>query len=210
MLAQQKYLLTLTFSHLITSFIVMNETNCNLQLQMYLYIFIPIGLFIFASIAYKYIQSMLIYVVSFGVLAICIYMFWSNENIMEEIFIHIPSFGCIVYLMIMLIGAIIMPLTRPNGIFGIRIQQTEDYPEVWHRTHIFTSLLLSFMILPTIIVIFYMESNVSFILCNFFLMSSLVIGTVYAVIITIPIDKAEKEQLAKELEDQIKKEQGYR
>ena len=32
----------------------------------------------------------------------------------------------------------------------------------------------------------------------------------YAVLTTIPIEKTEKEQLAKELERQIKKEQGYR
>ena len=33
----------------------------------------------------------------------------------------------------------------------------------------------------------------------------LIIGIIYAVIITIPIEKVEKEQLAKELERQIKK-----
>jgi len=38
----------------------------------------------------------------------------------------------------------------------------------------------------------------------------LIIGIVYAVIIAIPIEKAEKMQIAKELEEQIKKEQGYR
>lgn len=38
----------------------------------------------------------------------------------------------------------------------------------------------------------------------------LIIGIIYAVIITIPIEKVEEEQLAKELERQIKKEQGYR
>lgn len=105
----------------------------------------------------------------------------------------------------MIIGAIVMPFTNLNSILGIRIQQTLDYPEVWRRTHIFTSLFLSFMILPTVIVIFYIESYSSFILCNIFLISPLIIGIIYAVIITIPIEKAEKEQLAKELEEQIKK-----
>ena len=78
------------------------------------------------------------------------------------------------------------------------------------KTHIFTSLLLSLMILPTVIIIFYMEAKMGFILCNIFLLVPLVIGTIYAVIIAIPIEKAEKKRLAKELEDQIKKEQGYR
>ena len=44
----------------------------------------------------------------------------------------------------------------------------------------------------------------------FKLIGPLIIGIIYAVIITIPIEKVEKEQLAKELERQIKKEQGYR
>lgn len=50
----------------------------------------------------------------------------------------------------------------------------------------------------------------SFVICNVFLIGPLIIGIIYAVIITIPIEKIEKEQLAKELERQIKKEQGYR
>ena len=104
----------------------------------------------------------------------------------------------------MIISAIVMPFTSPNSIFGIRIPQTEDYPEVWHRAHVFTSALLSLMILPTIIVIFHMEPRYSFVLCNIFLLVSLIIG------IAIPIEKAEKMQIAKELEEQIKKEQGYR
>ena len=105
----------------------------------------------------------------------------------------------------MIISAIVMPFTSPNSIFGIRIPQTEDYPEVWHRAHVFTSALLSL-----IIVIFHMEPRYSFVLCNIFLLVSLIIGIVYAVIIAIPIEKAEKMQIAKELEEQIKKEQGYR
>lgn len=177
---------------------------------MYIYIFLPVAILIATSIAYKYVQSILMYIVSFAILAICICMFWANESIINKVFLHEPFYGCIIYLVIMIIGAIVMPFTSPNGILGIRIQQTMDYPEVWRRTHIFTSLLLSFMILPTVIVTFYMESSASFILCNIFLIMPLVIGTIYAVIITIPIEKAEKKQLAKELEDQIKKEQGYR
>lgn len=55
-----------------------------------------------------------------------------------------------------------------------------------------------------------MEPRYSFVLCNIFLLVSLIIGIVYAVIIAIPIEKAEKMQIAKELEEQIKKEQGYR
>ena len=50
----------------------------------------------------------------------------------------------------------------------------------------------------------------SFVICNVFLIGPLIIGIIYAVIITIPIEKVEKAQLAKELERQIKKEQGYR
>ncbi len=210
MLTQQKYLLTLTISHIVSALMVINEVHSKLAFQMYIYIFLPIAILIVAKIAYKYIQSMLIFVVSFAILFICCCMFWLNENIIKEVFLHRPSYVCIIYLVIMIIGAIAMPFTSPNAFFGIRIQQTEDYPEVWDRTHIFTSLLLSFMILPTVIVIFYMESNVSFFLCNIFLLAPLVVGTIYAVIITIPIETAEKKQIAKELEEQIKKEQGYR
>ena len=203
MLTQQKYLLALTISHIVSSLMVINEIHSKLQYQMNIYIFLPVAILIATSIAYKYVQSMLIYVASFTVLAICSFIFWSNETIIKEVFLHKPSYGCIIYLVIMIISAIVMPFTSPNSIFGIRIPQTEDYPEVWHRAHVFTSALLSLMILPTIIVIFHMEPRYSFVLCNIFLLVSLIIGIVYAVIIAIPIEKAEKMQIAKELEEQI-------
>lgn len=210
MLTQQKYIIALTISHIGCSLMVINEIHSNLQFQMYMYIFLPAAILIATNIAHKYVQSILLDIAAFAVLAICVCMFWSNEDIINKVFLHEPSYGCIIYLVIMIISAIVMPFTNPNSILGIRIQQTLDYPEVWRRTHIFTSLLLSFMILPTVIVIFYIESYSSFILCNIFLISPLIIGIIYAVIITIPIEKAEKEQLAKELEEQIKKESGYR
>lgn len=214
MLKQQKYLTALTISHVGCSLILANSIHSNLNFYMYIYMFLPIAILIATSLTYKYlqttVQSILMYVVSFVVLAICIFMFWSNTSIAKEVFIHKPHYVCIIYLTIMIISAIFMPFTNPNGIFGIRIQQTMDYPEVWDRVHIFTSLILSSMILPTFISIFYLENSYSFLLCNIFLLGSLIIGTVYAVIITIPIEKAEQRQLEKELEDQIKKEQGYR
>lgn len=214
MLKQQKYLTALTISYVGCSLILANSIHSNLNFYMYIYMFLPIAILIATSLTYKYlqttVQSILMYVVSFVVLVICIFMFWSNTSIAKEVFIHKPHYACIIYLTIMIISAIFMPFTNPNGIFGIRIQQTMDYPEVWDRTHIFTSLILSSMILPTFISIFYLENSYSFLLCNIFLLGSLIIGTVYAVIITIPIEKAEQRQLEKELEDQIKKEQGYR
>ena len=73
-----------------------------------------------------------------------------------------------------------------------------------------TRVVLSFVILPTIISINHIEQTLSFVICNVFLIGPLIIGIIYAVIITIPIEKVEKEQLAKKLERQIKKEQGYR
>lgn len=210
MLTRQKYLIALTISHIACSLMVINEIHPNLQLLMHIYIFMPVAILIATSIASKYVESILMYIASFAVLAICICMFWSNENIVNKVFLHEPFGGCIIYLGIMIFSAVAMPFTSPNGFFGIRIQQTMDYPQVWRKSHIFTSLLLSFVILPTVIVTFYMESRASFVVCNIFLIMPLVIGTIYAVIITIPIEKAEKIQLAKELEEQIKKEQGYR
>ena len=70
--------------------------------------------------------------------------------------------------------------------------------------------ILSLVVLPTTIALFYFESDLSFFFCNVFLIVPLVLGIIYAVIITIPIEKAEKKQMDKELEEQIKKEQGYR
>mgnify|MGYP003163663563 FL=1 len=64
-----------------------------------------------------------------------------------------------------------------------------------------TRVVLSFVILPTIISINHVEQTLSFVICNVFLIGPLIIGIIYAVIITIPIEKVEKEQLAKELEN---------
>ena len=64
-----------------------------------------------------------------------------------------------------------------------------------------TRVLLSFAILPTIISINHVEQTLSFVICNVFLIGPLIIGIIYAVIITIPIEKVGKEQLAKELEN---------
>ena len=133
MLTQQKYFIALTISHISCSLMVINKIHNNLLFQMYIYIFLPVAILIAASVAYKYVHSMLIYVASFAILVICSCMFWSNENIIKEIFLHEPYYGCIIYLVIMIVCVIAMPFTSPNGIFGIRIPQTEDYPEVWQK-----------------------------------------------------------------------------
>lgn len=210
MIVQQKYLLTLTISHIISALVVINKAHCRLEVLMYIYIFLPAIILIATRIIYKYMKAKLMYVVSFIVFLSCCCMFWLNEEIVKEIFLYRPTYPCIIYLVIIIFGAIVMPFTRPNSFFGIRIQQTEDYPEVWQRTHIFTSLILSLVVLPTTIALFYFESDLSFFFCNVFLIVPLVLGIIYAVIITIPIEKAEKKQMDKELEEQIKKEQGYR
>ena len=90
MLTQQKYLLALTISHIVSSLMVINEIHSKLQYQMNIYIFLPVAILIATSIAYKYVQSMLIYVASFTVLAICSFIFWSNETIIKEVFLHKP------------------------------------------------------------------------------------------------------------------------
>ena len=176
MTTQEKYLVSFTTSHVISSLIFAKEMKFNLPFLMYVFIFVPVAIMIASHILYKRIKSKLFYILSFVILAGCMGAFWINGNVF----------------------------------FGIRIQQTMDYPEVWRRTHIFTSVLLSFVILPTIISINHVEQTLSFVICNVFLIGPLIIGIIYAVIITIPIEKVEKEQLAKELERQIKKEQGYR
>ena len=68
-----------------------------------------------------------------------------------------------------------------------------------------TRVLLSFVILPTIISINHIEQTLSFVICNVFLIGPLIIGIIYAVIITIPIEKVEKEQLAKKLKGKSRK-----
>ena len=77
MLTQQKYLLAITISHNVSSLMVINEKHSKLQYQMNIYIFLPVAILIATSIAYKYVQSMLIYVASFSVLAICSFIFWA-------------------------------------------------------------------------------------------------------------------------------------
>ena len=210
MTTQEKYLVSFTTSHVISSLIFAKEMKFNLPFLMYVFIFVPVAIMIASHILYKRIKSKLFYILSFVILAGCMGAFWINGNVTKNIFLYKPSYGCIVYLIIMIVAAVVMPFTSENGFFGIRIQQTMDYPEVWRRTHIFTSVLLSFVILPTIISINHVEQTLSFGICNIFLIGPLIIGIIYAVIITIPIEKKEKEQLAKELERQIKKEQGYR
>lgn len=210
MITQEKYLATFTGSHVVSSLLIAKELNFKLSGLMYIYILMPVIVLITSHILYKRLNSKLFYILSFAILAGCIGAFWTNGNITENIFLYKPFYGCIVYLIIMIVAAVVMSFTSENGFFGIRIQQTMDYPEVWSKTHIFTSLLLSFVILPTIISIVHFEQALSFLICNVLLIGPLVMGIIYAVLITIPIEKAEKEQLAKELENQIKKEQGYR
>ena len=201
MTTQEKYLVSFTTSHVISSLIFAKEMKFNLPFLMYVFIFVPVAIMIASHILYKRIKSKLFYILSFVILAGCMGAFWINGNVTKNIFLYKPSYGCIVYLIIMIVAAVVMPFTSENGFFGIRIQQTMDYPEVWRRTHIFTSVLLSFVILPTIISINHVEQTLSFVICNIFLIGPLIIGIIYAVIITIPIEKIEKEQLAKELEN---------
>ena len=70
MLTQQKYLLALTISHIVSSLMVINEIHSKLQYQMNIYIFLPVAILIATSIAYKYVQSMLIYLPSLQFVAL--------------------------------------------------------------------------------------------------------------------------------------------
>lgn len=162
MTTQEKYLVSFTTSHVISSLIFAKEMKFNLPFLMYVFIFVPVAIMIASHILYKRIKSKLFYILSFVILAGCMGAFWINGNVTKNIFLYKPSYGCIVYLIIMIVAAVVMPFTSENGFFGIRIQQTMDYPEVWRRTHIFTSVLLSFVILPTIISINHVESDFKF------------------------------------------------
>lgn len=210
MITQQKYLLALTISHVLSALIAMNGVNCDLDFIMYAYIFLPVVALVAAGAAYRYLKSGLIYIPAFAILMICCFMFWSNDNIVKEVYLYRANYGCIIYIAIMLLSAIGMPLTKPNDFIGVRIPQTEGNPEVWRRTHIFTSVLLSSLILPTFIIMLHYEFKDSFVWCNVFLFGAMAIGIVYGVIIAMPIEKNEKRQIEKELKEQIKKEQGYR
>ena len=44
MLTQQKYLLALTISHIVSSLMVINEIHSKLQYQMNIYIFLPVAI----------------------------------------------------------------------------------------------------------------------------------------------------------------------
>ena len=145
MTTQEKYLVSFTTSHVISSLIFAKEVKFNLPFLMYVFIFVPVAIMIASHILYKRIKSKLFYILSFVILAGCMGAFWINGNVTKNIFLYKPSYGCIVYLIIMIVAAVVMPFTSENGFFGIRIQQTMDYPEVWRRTHIFTSVLLSFV-----------------------------------------------------------------
>lgn len=134
MTTQEKYFASFTTSHVISSLIFAKEVNFNLPFLMYAFMFAPVAILIASHILYKRIKSKLFYILSFVILAGCMGAFWTNGNVTKNIFLYKPSYGCIVYLIIMIVAAVVMPFTSENGFFGIRIQQTMDYPEVWRRT----------------------------------------------------------------------------
>ena len=103
MIVQQKYLLTLTISHIISALVVINKAHCRLEILMYIYIFLPAIILIATRIIYKYMKAKLMYVVSFIVFLSCCCMFWLNEEIVKEIFLYRPTYPCIIYLVIIIL-----------------------------------------------------------------------------------------------------------
>lgn len=86
MATQEKYLVSFTTSHVISSLIFAKEVKFNLSFLMYVFIFVPVAIMIASHILYKRIKSKLFYILSFVILAGCMGAFWINGNVTKIYF----------------------------------------------------------------------------------------------------------------------------
>lgn len=115
-----------------------------------------------------------------------------------------------IFLAILLVCTFAFPFIKMNGFFGIRLKKTFESEELWHKTHVFAA-------------VFTIPSDIALILCLFlngatekiflgFIIVNIQIFIYYltAHFVTKNYFKNKKIQEQKELEEQIKKESGWR
>jgi len=210
MLRKVKYLISLVSSQLICSLIAINAVNEISPILMYMYMVLPIVATITACILYKQRYFYLVLAGAYIVFISCFVIFWFNTGITAYISIDSYSITAIVYLVLTIIFTSTFPNIEPNAFYGIRTAITQDYPEVWEKAHKGTSVIISWTIIPQFLLIFYLSGWFKFAMCNVLIITPLIIGAFFAEIIGYPIVKAKKERDKKDLQDQIKREQGYR
>ncbi len=198
----KKYYLSSSIGWMISTLILSiayHEMNTvNIALSLLPFICVLIGHFVFRK---KEFSSIIVLVIGMIIVNL-IYLF----RIREHIWIDIMSGTIIVYFIMMTIFMIKVPTSEQNSTFGIRIPITLSHKEVWNRTHQFMSIIIA-GILPALFLLIFFWFEWGRFWCGFaFVILPLSVSALYAGLIGRPYEKAE----AEELEKQIKKEQGYR
>lgn len=124
----------------------------------------------------------------------------------DHILLDPMSITAALYFIMLTVFMIRAPGTEPNGIFGIRIPATCDHKEVWHRAHRFLSEIIAGFLPANFLLIFFWSRWGRFWSSVAIVIIPILISTIYASIIGRPYERAEAEELKK----QIQKEQGYR
>jgi hypothetical protein len=209
MIKQLRYLLAFTSSQLVCSLIALSSIGSTLPISMYLFAFLPTVVLIAAFFLFQ-VNKLWINIGAYLVLIGCTVAFWANDTLSVHISFDPYSFAVIVFLIVTIIFTITFPTLKPNSLMGIRLPVAFEFPEVWKRAHKANSVFLAWTILPQTLLIFYLNGTFRFAVSHILLMITLIWGVVYTIIIGTPYENAKKNQLKKELDDQIKKEEGYR
>lgn len=206
-----KYLIALIISNLICQLFALFVINLKPTILLVLFMVLPI---ILISICLHLRKSNNIQVLELFIgltFLICSVLFWTDDIFRTYVIIDEYSITALVFLIINIIFALVLPRTKPNSALGLRNQMTRSHPDIWKRTHRFMSYLITASWIPLFLLIFYLNGGIGFLLSLLLVLFPSVIGGIYSGIIGGNYLKSEDERDKEALREQIEKEEsGYR
>lgn len=129
---------------------------------------------------------------------------------MGRIQIDIGTFLVLQFLVIFLFSTIVFPFTKRNELLGIRVKQSFESEEIWHKIHVIASIATIPFDIILFILLFVESAIVKGILAFFITILIIYTYSIIPILSTRKYFKMKNEKEAKELEEQIKKESGWR
>lgn len=203
-----KYMLSIIFSQLACSliFFIFSPEKASLLKGISLFLLLITVVFQLLRYKEKKVFPVASWVITFG----CILIFWIADNPTQEWAFNEFSVTACIFLIVNTIFCIVSPHTKPNVFFGIRTLNSSENPVIWSKVHHIYSLIASFFELPLFLLIFYVSGVLKFILCIICLLASVILALILGELSTAKMIKQLHQKEEDELNEQIRKEEGYR
>lgn len=129
---------------------------------------------------------------------------------MPKIILDHGTILILVLLFVFLFSTIGFLFVKRNSIFGIRVRATFESEEIWHKVHVIAAIATIPFDIILVFLLFIKEASTKEFLAFLVTITILFVYLLITKIVTRKYFKEKKIKEAKELEEQIKRESGWR